>query len=82
MQLIYALLIGLVAGWLAGLITQRKGFGLAGNLVLGVLGSVLGSLLFGLIGLKSYSTLGSLVTATIGALITLFLVGTFLSKRR
>jgi len=82
MQLIYALLIGLVAGWLAGLITQRKGFGLAGNLVLGVLGSVLGSLLFGLIGLKSDSTLGSLVTATIGALITLFLVGTFLSKRR
>ena len=47
--LIYFLLIGLAAGWLAGKIMKGYSFGLAGNLVVGVIGAVLGGFLFGLL---------------------------------
>ena len=45
------LLIGLIAGWLAGLLTKGRGLGLANDLIVGVLGAFLGGLLFWLIGL-------------------------------
>lgn len=66
------LLIGLAAGWLAGKLTKGGGFGLLGNLIVGVIGAVLGGFLFGLIGLRSTSLLGSLITATAGAVALLF----------
>ena len=81
MQIVYALLIGLVAGWLAALLMRRRGFGLAGNLVLGVVGSVLGSFVFGFLGLRSSNTLGALITATAGAVLTLAIVGAIVKKR-
>jgi len=74
MNIIYFLLIGLLAGWLAGLITKGRGFGLAGNLVIGVIGALLGGSLFRLLGLSAYTLLGSLVTATVGALLLLVLL--------
>jgi uncharacterized membrane protein YeaQ/YmgE (transglycosylase-associated protein family) len=69
------LLIGLAAGWLAGQIMKGKGFGLAGNLVIGVIGAVLGGFLFGLLGLSAHGTLGSLVTATVGAVVLIWIAG-------
>ena len=77
MNFIWFLLIGLIAGWLAGQIMKGKGFGLGGNLIIGVIGALLGGFLFGLLGLSSNSLLGSLVTATVGAIVLLFLVGKF-----
>ena len=74
MYLIWFLLIGLIAGWLAGQITKGKGFGLLGDLIVGVIGALLGGFLFGLLGLASFNLLGSLVTATIGAIVFLFLM--------
>ena len=74
--LIYFLLIGLVAGWLAGQIMKGRGFGLAGNLVVGIVGAVLGGFLFGLLGLSSYGLVGSIVTATVGAVVLLWLLAT------
>ncbi|MCB9844807.1 MAG: GlsB/YeaQ/YmgE family stress response membrane protein [Phycisphaeraceae bacterium] len=68
MQFLYFLLIGLAAGWLAGLVLKGRGFGLVGNLIVGVLGAVAGGFLFGLLGLQTSSMLGELVTATIGAI--------------
>lgn len=82
MQIVYALLIGLAAGWLAGLLMRRKGFGLLGNLVLGVIGSVLGSFVFGMLGLRTANTFGALVTATVGAVLTLLIVGLIFNKKR
>ncbi|WP_026913225.1 GlsB/YeaQ/YmgE family stress response membrane protein [Perlucidibaca piscinae] len=71
MSVIWFLLIGAVAGWLAGLIMKGGGFGLVGNMVVGVLGSVIGGYLFDSVGVSA----GNLLTALIGALVLLFLVG-------
>ena len=69
MGLIGFLVVGLAAGWLAGQIMKGKGFGLLGNIIVGVIGAVLGGLLFGLLGLSASGTIGSLVTATVGAVV-------------
>jgi uncharacterized membrane protein YeaQ/YmgE (transglycosylase-associated protein family) len=75
MDIIWFLIIGLVAGWLAGQIMRGRGLGLIGNLIVGVIGSVIGGFLFGLIGLNSFGLIGSLITATIGAVVLLWFVG-------
>ena len=74
MDLIWFLIIGIVAGWLAGKIMKGGGFGLIGDLVVGVIGALLGGFLFGLLGLSVNGLLGSLVTATVGAIVLLFLL--------
>ena len=73
-SVVYLLLIGLCAGWLAGQITKGGSFGLVNNLIVGVVGAILGGVLFRLIGLKAYGLVGQLVTATVGALVLLFLL--------
>lgn len=74
MHILYWILIGLVAGWLAGLILKGSGFGLIGNLIVGVIGALLGGFVFGLLGLQASSMLGSLITATAGALLLIYLL--------
>ena len=49
-SLIIFLAIGAVAGWLAGLIMKGRGFGLLGNIIVGIIGAVVGGFLFGLLG--------------------------------
>ena len=73
-QLCILLVVGALAGWLAGLILRRRGFGLVGNLVIGVLGSFLGRFLLGLVGFSAYTTLASVITAVLGALLLLWLL--------
>jgi uncharacterized membrane protein YeaQ/YmgE (transglycosylase-associated protein family) len=68
MRLVSFLLIGLCAGWLAGRFTQGKGFGLWGNLVIGVVGAVIGGFLLGILGFASHTLLADLITATVGAM--------------
>jgi uncharacterized membrane protein YeaQ/YmgE (transglycosylase-associated protein family) len=75
MSLIGFLIIGLVAGWLAGQIMKGRGAGLIVNLVVGVIGAYIGGFLFTLIGLSAHGFIGSLITATIGAIALLFLIG-------
>jgi len=74
-SIVMVLVVGLLAGWLAGKIKKGKGFGVAGDLVIGVLGSVFGTWLFEQLGLVTYGFAGNLVTAVIGALAILFLLG-------
>ena len=74
MSWLWFLIIGGIAGWLAGKLTRGSGFGLLGDIIIGVIGALLGGFLFGLVGLVSYSLLGSLVTATVGAIAFLYLV--------
>jgi len=72
---LWFLIIGLVAGWLAGVLMKGGGFGMVGDLVVGVIGAVLGGWLFGALGISAGGGLiGSLVVATIGAVVLLFLV--------
>lgn len=74
MDLLWFLLIGLVAGWLSGLIMKGGGFGLVGDLVIGVIGALLGGFLFGRLGISAGGLLGSLVLATIGAILLIVLL--------
>lgn len=79
-NLISFLLIGLAAGWIVGKILKGEGFGLAGNLIIGVIGSVVGGMLFWVLGIAPKNMIGSLVTAVVGALVFLF-VAQKISKR-
>jgi uncharacterized membrane protein YeaQ/YmgE (transglycosylase-associated protein family) len=72
--LIWLLLVGLSAGWLAGKIMKGSGFGLLGDLIVGIVGAVLGGWVFGLLGIGAYGLLGSILVATVGALLLLYLV--------
>jgi len=73
-QLIWFLLIGLIAGFLAGKIMKGSGFGVIGDLVVGVLGALLGAWLFSLLGITTWGILGSILVALCGALVLLWLV--------
>jgi uncharacterized membrane protein YeaQ/YmgE (transglycosylase-associated protein family) len=73
-QLIWFLLVGLIAGWLAGTIMKGSGFGLVGDLVVGVLGALLGAWLFGMLGITTWGLLGSILVALCGALVLLWIV--------
>lgn len=68
MDMLWFLLIGIAAGMLAGKVMNGGGFGLVGDLIVGVVGALLGGFLFGLFGLSANGPLGSLVTATVGAI--------------
>lgn len=69
------IIIGLIAGWLGGKLMRGGGFGLIGNLVVGVIGAFVGGWVFGLLGLSAGGWIGSIVMATVGAVILLFVVG-------
>jgi uncharacterized membrane protein YeaQ/YmgE (transglycosylase-associated protein family) len=73
-HLVYFLLIGLAAGWIAGQLTKGRSFGLVNDLIVGVIGALLGGFLFALLGLSATGLIGSLVTATVGAIAFLFLL--------
>ncbi|WLD10285.1 GlsB/YeaQ/YmgE family stress response membrane protein [Planctellipticum variicoloris] len=80
MSIIWFLLIGIAAGWLAGQVMRGGGFGLVGDLIVGVVGALLGGFLFGLLGLSAGGLIGSLVTATVGAIALLWLLRFFRIK--
>jgi uncharacterized membrane protein YeaQ/YmgE (transglycosylase-associated protein family) len=69
MYLIWFLLVGLVAGWLAGQFMKGSGYGVVGDVLLGVVGAFVGGFLFRIVGLSAHGTLGSIVMATIGAMV-------------
>jgi len=74
MDILWFILIGIAAGWLAGQFMKGGGYGILGDLVVGVIGGVLGGLLFRMFGVQTTSLLGSLITATVGAVVLIFLV--------
>jgi uncharacterized membrane protein YeaQ/YmgE (transglycosylase-associated protein family) len=74
MNIIWFILIGIAAGWLAGQIMKGGGFGVLGDLVVGVIGALLGGFLFGLLGISAGGLLGSLITATVGAVVLIALL--------
>jgi uncharacterized membrane protein YeaQ/YmgE (transglycosylase-associated protein family) len=62
------IVIGLVAGWLAGVIMPGKGYGLLGDLLLGLIGALIGGFIIGLlVPNASFGFIGSLIVALIGA---------------
>lgn len=75
-HLVFFLLIGLAAGWLAGRITKGKSYSLVNDLIVGVVGAFLGGILSALVGLSASGLIGSLITATVGAIVFLYLLRT------
>ncbi len=82
MDFLWFILIGAAAGWLAGQILKGSGFGVLGNIVVGVLGGLLGGWLFPMLGVTFGGFTGTLVMATGGALLLLFLLGVSAKRRR
>lgn len=75
MEFLWFILIGLTAGWLAGQLMKGGGFGVVGDIVVGVIGALLGGFLFRTLGMSAGGgLLGSLIVATIGAVVLLFLL--------
>jgi uncharacterized membrane protein YeaQ/YmgE (transglycosylase-associated protein family) len=75
MEFVWFILIGLVAGWLAGLLVKGRGFGAIGDIVVGVLGALVGGILFRSLGASAGGgPIGSSIVATIGAVLLILTV--------
>ena len=73
-SIIIYLVVGGVAGWLAGLIWKGTGFGLVGDIIIGLVGSFLGGYLFRFFGISFYGIVGSIIAALVGALLLLWII--------
>jgi uncharacterized membrane protein YeaQ/YmgE (transglycosylase-associated protein family) len=82
MGLLWIVIIGAVAGWLAGQFMKGHGFGLLGDIVVGIIGAFIGGYLFGSLGLEiGHGLIGSLIVAFVGAVLLLFIVRLFTGRR-
>ncbi|MFL7807970.1 MAG: GlsB/YeaQ/YmgE family stress response membrane protein [Anaerolineae bacterium] len=68
------ILSGILAGWATGMIVRGRGFGIVGDLVIGLIGGLLGGWLFGLLGLRASSWLGEILLAVAGGILLVGLV--------
>jgi len=75
-SIIVLIIIGAIAGWLAGQIMKGGGFGLIGDIIVGIVGAFIGSWLWGLLHLPGIGPwwLTAIVSATIGACVMLFII--------
>ena len=74
MELLYTLVIGLIAGWLASLMMHGSRKSILIYMIIGVLGAFIGGFLFSLVGLAAYGLLGRIIMATLGSVILIFLL--------
>ena len=79
-SIIIFLLIGAVAGWLAGKLMKGGGFGLIVNIIIGIIGGFIGGWLMSLIGIQKAGLLWELIVAVIGACVLLFVISLFKKK--
>ena len=71
--LIWTILIGLIAGWLAGKVMKGRGFGVPMDILLGIVGGMVGRFLFGLVGLAAFGLTGSIVVSFVGAVVLIWI---------
>lgn len=74
MDLLWFILIGIAAGWLAGVLTKGRGFGPLADFLLGVVGALVGGFLFRLVGWHAYGLVGNLAMSVVGAVAFLSVV--------
>jgi uncharacterized membrane protein YeaQ/YmgE (transglycosylase-associated protein family) len=77
LDFIIFLIIGAIAGWIAGEVMRGRGFGIWGNIAVGILGALIGGFLFGALGFGDGGIIWSILTATIGAIILLAIISLF-----
>ena len=71
------LIVGAIAGWIAGNLMKGGGFGLVGNIAVGIIGSFVGNAVFRALNMHAGGFLGSLITAVVGAVLLLGVVAVF-----
>jgi uncharacterized membrane protein YeaQ/YmgE (transglycosylase-associated protein family) len=77
------IILGLIAGWVAGLLARGRGFGCIGDVILGLIGSVIGGWVFSKLGIVHHDTfLFSLAAATVGAVILVSIAHLFFGNSR
>jgi uncharacterized membrane protein YeaQ/YmgE (transglycosylase-associated protein family) len=69
LEVLWILVAGVVVGWLAGVLTRGHGFGILGNLAVGLVGSALGGIVFPIVGIGAHSSFGRLLMAIGGAIL-------------
>ena len=75
MSWLILILVGLIAGWLAGKIVQGSGFGLIGDIVIGIVGALIAGWLLPRLGLFiGGDIIGAIINATIGAVLLLVII--------
>lgn len=75
MDFLWLILVGLIAGWLAGALVKGGGFGIVGDIVVGILGALLGGWLFRQFGVSTGGgLLGSILVATVGAIVLIVIL--------
>jgi uncharacterized membrane protein YeaQ/YmgE (transglycosylase-associated protein family) len=77
LQILVFLLIGALAGYLASSIMKTKGYGLFGNMAIGVLGALIGGLIFSFFGVSAGGLIGSFIVALLGSILVLFVASLF-----
>lgn len=76
MNVLIWIVTGVIAGWLAGLIVKGRGFGILGDLIVGLIGGILGGWLFGLLGISATSWLGQVLVAALGGVVLVLIIRT------
>jgi len=74
MGLLYWIIVGLIAGWLAGKVMKGEGYGVLVDIILGILGAVVGGWVFGLLGFHAGGLIGTIIVAFVGAVILVWIV--------
>jgi uncharacterized membrane protein YeaQ/YmgE (transglycosylase-associated protein family) len=74
MDILFWIVVGLIAGWLASLVTGRGGYGIIGDIIVGLIGAVIGGFLFSLLGLGASGFIGSIIVAFVGAIVLILIV--------
>jgi uncharacterized membrane protein YeaQ/YmgE (transglycosylase-associated protein family) len=69
MTIVGVLIIGLIAGWLAGKLVRGAGYGVVVDILLGLIGAVIGNWLFGHLGIQIAGRVAFLASATVGAMV-------------
>jgi len=80
MNIILYLLLGAVAGWIAGMLMKGGGYGIIMNIIIGIIGGFLGGWLMSLVGIQKGGLVWELIVSVIGAVVLLFIVSLFKKK--
>jgi uncharacterized membrane protein YeaQ/YmgE (transglycosylase-associated protein family) len=75
------IVVGLIAGWLAGVVARGRGFGCIADIILGLVGGIIGGWIFAKLGIVFYGILGSIAAAFVGAVIVVVIARAFSGGR-
>ncbi|MGD8402685.1 MAG: GlsB/YeaQ/YmgE family stress response membrane protein [Anaerolineales bacterium] len=74
MNILIWIITGIIAGWLAGMFVRGGGFGVIGDLIIGLIGGLLGGWLFGLMGVSASSWIGQVLVAAAGGVVLVLIL--------